>query len=129
MVSVRLVERVGVWGGYVNMNAEFDYVTNFEFGFRPFRARYFLLLTQEKVPKEKGTRRTHRLAPVSCVPRQSGAAHNSELYGVGLPAPYNLPQTERAANPGLAAVLGECNGTGVVVPYPLAQPSIAEILR
>jgi len=43
------------------------------------------LLAQEKVPKEKGTRCTHRLAPMPCVPRQSGAARNSEDYEVGKP--------------------------------------------
>ncbi|MDX2418899.1 MAG: hypothetical protein QNK19_15685, partial [Xanthomonadales bacterium] len=43
----------------------------------PCGARNFLLHAQEKVPKEKGTRRPHRLAPMPCVPRQSGVAHNS----------------------------------------------------
>jgi hypothetical protein len=65
-------ERVRVTGDYVNrvylelinligssdcnVTAGFYASVEFEFGFRPFRARYFLLLAQEKVPKEKGTR-------------------------------------------------------------------------
>jgi len=70
------------------------------------------LRAQEKVPKEKGTRRPHRLPPMPCVPRQSGGAHNSEFSGAGKPAPENLPRTGCAPLPGLAAVLGECHGTG-----------------
>ena len=84
---------------------------------------------QEKVPKEKGTRCPHRLTPMPCVPRQSGGAHNSEFNEAGLPAPLNLPRTGCAPVPGLAAVLGECDGTGGGTPFPLALPSIAGILR
>jgi len=42
------------------------------------------LHAQEKVPKEKGTRRPHRLAPIPCVPRPSGDAHNSEADGFSI---------------------------------------------
>ena len=59
-------------------------------------ARCFLLLAQEKVPKEKGTRCTHRLTPMPCVPRQSGGAQNS------------LRSNSCAPDPRLSAVLGEC---------------------
>ena len=87
------------------------------------------MCAQEKVPKEKGTRRTHRLPPMPCVPRQSGGAHNSEFNGAGMPAPLNLPRTGCAPVPGLAAVLGECDGSLGGNPLPLAPPSIAGILR
>ena len=81
------------------------------------------MCAQEKVPKEKGTRHTHRLPPMPCVPRQSGGAHNSGFNGAGKPAPLNLPRTGCAPVPGLTAVLGECDGTGGGTP--LALPSIA----
>ena len=74
-------------------------------GFRARTARYFLLLVQEKVPKEKDTRSTHRLKPVPCVPRQSGG--RAQL--VYLATLDSLKQGARLF-PGLAAVLGECYG-------------------
>ena len=41
---------------YQQVCPEFAVWVELPVGFRPLRARYFLLLAQEKVPKEKGTR-------------------------------------------------------------------------
>ena len=86
------------------------------------------------VPKRKYPKRRAPGALIGCAdPLRSspirGGAHNSEFNGAGKPAPLNLPQTGRAPVPGLAAVLGECNGARGGTPFPLAQPSIAGILR
>jgi len=69
------------------------------------------LPAQEKVPKEKGTRRPHRLAPIPCVPRQSGGrAQLGARAGLKNPALACLKQGARP-DPGLPAVLGEVNGS------------------
>ena len=82
-------------------------------GFRARTARYFLLLAQEKVPKEKGPRSTHRVEftrPLRSLARaflaNPGAAHNSQSR-----CARKLKQGARLF-PGLAAVLGECYGRG-----------------
>ena len=75
----------------------------------PCLARYFLLRAQEKVPKEKGTRRPRRLTPMPCVPRRSGGAHNSAAP-VGSASdrmraliPERLRYSARPTGPGLSS--------------------------
>jgi len=75
-------------------------------------ARYFLLLAQEKLPKEKGTRCPRRLAPIPCVPRQTGRrAQLGAMTGSSIPSwlasnrarsfcPVCLRYSARATGPG-----------------------------
>ena len=51
---------------------------DFDAGSRARAARYFLLLAQEKVPKEKGTRTTHPLRGFPAFLANPGVAHNSQ---------------------------------------------------
>jgi hypothetical protein len=79
------------------------------------------LLAQEKVPKEKGPRSTHRLRRSPAFLANPGAAHNSALYGAKTRPVNHLKQGARLF-PGLAAVLGEYNGFKV---YPSRRRSRA----
>ena len=87
------------------------------------------MLAQEKVPKEKGTRSTHRLTPMPCVPRQSGARATRSFMG-----PASRPHKtclEQGAHlfPDRLRYSVSATGPGLSTQTPLAQPSIAGILR
>jgi len=74
------------------------------------------LLAQEKVPKEKGTRSPRRLAPIPCVPRQTGRrAQLGAMTGSSIPS-WLASNRARSFLPGLATVLGEGNGTWGTTP-------------
>ena len=84
---------------------------------------------QEKVPKEKGTRCPHRLTPIPCVPRQSGArATRSFKRPATRPHKTCLKQGAHLF-PNRLRYSVSATGLGWCTPIPLAQPSIAGILR
>ncbi len=114
-----------VWAAQVNLNSR----EVFCLWISSSRTRHFLLLAQEKVPKEKGTRSTHRLTPMPCVPRQSGARATRSFMG-----PASRPHKtclEQGAHlfPDWLRYSVSATGPGLPPPTPLAQPSIAGILR
>jgi len=96
----------------------------------PGRARYFLLLAQEKVPKEKGTRTPRRLTPIPCVPRQTGRrAQLGAMTGSKIPS-WLASNRARSFHPGWLRYSARATGFRVTSPNPYAPPSIASrILR